>query len=62
MAYASQLLNGKRTPSRALAFSIFERTGRKFGPLASLSDDDVRTLARIEATIAPAESSQVEAA
>lgn len=48
MAYASEILNGKRTPSRSLAISIFHKTGRKFGPVAGLSDDDIATLARIE--------------
>lgn len=46
--YASQLLSGARVPSRPLAISIFQRTGRKFGPIAQLSDEDIATLARID--------------
>lgn len=46
--YASQLLSGVRTPSRSLAISIFQRTGRKLGPIAQLSDDDIATLVRID--------------
>lgn len=47
--YASQLLNNKRSPSRPLAISIYRKTGRKFGPIAGLSDADIDTLERIEA-------------
>lgn len=46
--YASQLLSGARVPSRSLAIAIFQKTGRKFGPVSDLTDDDIATLARIE--------------
>ena len=46
--YASQILNNKREPSRPLAITIFRRTGRKFGPIVGLSDEDIATLERIE--------------
>lgn len=47
--YASQILNGQRDPSRALAITIFRRTGQKLGPIAGASDDDIEMLARFEA-------------
>ena len=47
--YASQILAGKRQPSREIALNIYKATGRKFGHLASLSDRDVKALARLEA-------------
>lgn len=47
--YASQILKGKRQPSREIALAIYKATGRKFGHLASLSDRDVKALARLEA-------------
>lgn len=50
--YASQLLNKRRLPSRQLALAIYHKTGLRFGPLESLSDDDIRTLARIEGVAA----------
>lgn len=51
MSYASEILNNKRAPSRALAIGIFRKTGRKFGPIAHLSDDDIETLERIEGLV-----------
>lgn len=42
--YASQLLKGRREPSQSLAIRIFRRTGRKFGPIANLSDDVIAAL------------------
>ena len=50
--YASQILNNRREPSRPLAITIFRRTGRKFGPIAGLSDEDIATLERIEGLVA----------
>lgn len=46
--YASQLLSGKRVPSQTLAIQIFRRTGRKFGPIASLSDEVIGHLERAQ--------------
>lgn len=48
VSYASEILSTARTPSRPLAITIFRRTGRKFGPIAGLSDEDIATLERIE--------------
>lgn len=47
-SYAHEILSGTRTPSRSLALSIFQRTGRKVGFVAGMADDDIATLARIE--------------
>lgn len=47
--YASQILSGARAPSRALAITIYRRTGRKFGPIAALSDEQIDFLEKIEA-------------
>lgn len=48
LPYASQIINGRRAPARALAIHIFQRTGAKFGPISRMSDEDISTLARIE--------------
>ena len=48
IGYACDILNGNRIPPRDRAISIFLRTGRKFGSIAALSDDDIATLVRIE--------------
>ena len=46
--YACQLLSGKRKPSQSLAISIFRRTGRKFGPIANLSDETIAEIAEAQ--------------
>lgn len=46
--YASQLLNGLRTPSQSLAISIFRKTGKKLGPVANLSDEEIDFLERLQ--------------
>lgn len=47
--YASQILAGLRTPSLTVALRIFDGTGHKLGPLASLSDADIETARRMAA-------------
>jgi transcriptional regulator with XRE-family HTH domain len=47
IAYASEILAGKRTPSTRLAIDIFKRTGRKFGSIIAASDDDIAVLDRV---------------
>lgn len=47
--YASQILSGKREPSRPLAIQIYRKTGRRFPPIIDLSEEDIDTLERIEA-------------
>lgn len=46
--YSSQLLSGQRAPSMALAISIFRKTGRKFGPIAKATDDEIDVLERVQ--------------
>ncbi len=46
--YASQLLSGRRVPSRALAVRIWRGTGQKLGPLTHIEDADIEALERIE--------------
>lgn len=46
--YASQLLSGARQPSRTLAISIYRKTGRKMGPIANVSDEDIAVLERLQ--------------
>jgi hypothetical protein len=57
ISYASQLLSEhpkkRRDPSQALAITIYRRTGRKFGPIAHLSDADIAALERIAAKTPP---------
>ena len=47
-SYVSMILNNRRTPPRHIALRLYKATGRKFGPIAGLSDEDIATLARIE--------------
>lgn len=54
--YASQLLSGRRTPSRALAVRIWRGTGQKLGPLAHVADADIEVLERIENATAQPEA------
>lgn len=46
--YASQILSGKRSPSRSLAIHIFRKTGWRHEVIAGLSDDELALLERIE--------------
>jgi len=48
LPYASQIISGKRAPSRPLAIRLYRMTGRKFGPIAHLSEDDIAVLERID--------------
>lgn len=42
--YASQILNGIRSPSREKAFAIHEKTGLCFGPLVGLTAEQIGLL------------------
>jgi transcriptional regulator with XRE-family HTH domain len=44
--YASQILSGKRAPAMPLAISIYRKTGRKFGPIIDVPDDEIDILER----------------
>lgn len=45
--YASDLLAGKKTPSPSTALRIFNATGVKLGPIASLSDAEIAVLEKM---------------
>lgn len=48
LSYASEIVNGKRTPSRSLAIHIFRKTGWRHSAIASLSDEQMTMLEQIE--------------
>lgn len=48
LSYASEIANGKRTPSRSLAIHIFRRTGWRHSVIASLTDEQMHMLEQIE--------------
>lgn len=45
--YASQISNGKRRPSLALAIRIYRSIGAKVGPVANLSKSEIATLEKV---------------
>ena len=45
--YASQVLRSQRTPSLQMAFQIYDKTGKQFGPLANLTARDIETQRRL---------------
>lgn len=45
-SYASEIVNGRRPPSMALALRIHAELGEKLGPLADVLDDDIPALRR----------------
>jgi transcriptional regulator with XRE-family HTH domain len=47
MGYASMILRGKRVPPLTTAISIFRKTGRKFGPIATATDEDIEVMERV---------------
>ena len=47
-SYASEIVNGKRPPSRPLAIHILRTTGWRTPPLAGLTDDQIATLEAID--------------
>jgi len=46
--YASQILSGQREPAMSLAISIFRKTGKKFGPIAQATDEEIDVLERVQ--------------
>lgn len=58
--YASMILNGVRTPRRALAIHILRTTGWRHPLLAGLSEEQIKTLETIEPW-APKETTAGEA-
>lgn len=51
-SYASEIVNGKRPPSRGLAIHIFRQTGWKPEPIAMLTDAEIDDLERLEKRVA----------
>lgn len=47
-SYASEILNDKRPPSRALAIHIFRMTGWRHTTIADLTEDQMQMLEQIE--------------
>lgn len=48
-SYSYEILNGTRTPARALAIKIYRHTNWKPPVIAALDDADIATLERLEA-------------
>jgi transcriptional regulator with XRE-family HTH domain len=48
-SYASQLVNGRRTPSLQLALRIHREIGVKMGVLKDASDEEIKALSRVAA-------------
>jgi hypothetical protein len=46
--YASDILNGKQAPSRALAIHIFRRTGWRHDLIADLTDEQMDVLEAVD--------------
>lgn len=44
VAYASQLLTGARVPGTGTALKIFDKTGHRFGPLKTATDEEIALL------------------
>lgn len=47
-SYASEIINGKRTPARPLAIHIFRKTGWKHDLIADLTDAQIDVLEQVE--------------
>ena len=47
-SYASEIVNGKRPPSRPLAIHILRKTGWKHPTITALSDDQIAMLEQVE--------------
>lgn len=47
-SYASEIINGRRAPSRSLAIHIFRRTGWKHPVIEALSPREIKLFERVE--------------
>lgn len=47
-SYASEIINGKRAPSRSLAIHIFRQTGWKHSLIEDLSDEQMSVLEQVD--------------
>lgn len=52
VAFANQIISGKRTPSREMALRIYDRTGQRFGHLTNLTDREIELQRRLDAKAA----------
>lgn len=52
-AYASEIVNGKRSPSLSVALFIHQRTGKAFGPIAEMSPEAIDALSHLAAPPKP---------
>lgn len=50
VSYASALLNGERPWTQPLAIGLFRKTGKKIGPIAAASDDEIAVLEKYQPT------------
>lgn len=48
LPYASQIISGKRQPSRPLAIHIFRTTGWRHSLIANLTDEQISVLEAVE--------------
>lgn len=48
LSYASEIVNGKRTPSRPLGIHIFRRTGWKHPSIAELTEEQMRVIEELD--------------
>lgn len=55
LSYASEIVNGKRQPSRPLAIHIFRKLGWKHESIAELTEDQIAVLEQIEPWTPPKE-------
>lgn len=55
-SYASEILNGKRDPSRPLAIHIYRMTDWRHGSIADLTDEQLTMLEQIEPWSSPREA------
>jgi hypothetical protein len=54
-SYASEILSGKRPPSRPLAIHIFRKTGWRHDSIADLTEEQMALLEEIEPWTPPKE-------
>lgn len=51
VAYASQIVGGKRIPPLSTALTIYDKTGYQFGLLEGASTRDINVVRRLAATM-----------
>lgn len=48
LSYASEIVNGKRTPSRPLAIRIYRKTGWRHKSIADLTEAQMKVFEQVE--------------